>query len=494
MIVAPTREVANQIQTVVKTIGKKIQNLKCECFIGGTPIAADRKKIQGCHIVIGTPGRLQALIEEESFVTASVRVVILDEVDKLFDETFAHQTRQLLLTLPHRKQLLAFSATFESSLLKELESHMRNPTIVDLCCGDVKLKGVTQYVCRCDTPKNAYGKAMKKSEVLIDILNKTAFNQCLVFCNDRVRGEKLSKSLSSDGWVAALLHGSQSQQDRNAIMQAFRRSDMRILISSDLIARGVDVDRVNLVVNLDLPRDAETYMHRVGRTGRFGTFGIAISLVNSTEYVTLKKFRDQFELNLIKMPLEIPSDLYHFEDSNLSSRSAKDAVVTASTMKNEDSSAISNTSENSKKRKRNDLHPMDEVKKQRVEGSSHPASPVLDDKVFESETDFSSHLIPSPDSLPSNSSQSFQNPPQNPFPPVEPTLSQWSWWKAAQESLYYQSLWQQQWIGQMQWLHYLYSTKNYFNQESNRHASHQYPFPPEDFQMMLSLIQGRYPV
>lgn len=467
--------------------------MKCECFIGGTSISADRKKIQGCHIVIGTPGRLQALIEENSLITETIRVVILDEVDKLFDDSFALQTRQLLLSLPERKQLLAFSATFEAKLLAELETYMRNPTVVDLCGGDVKLKGVTQYVCRCDSQKNAYEKPMKKSAVILDILNKTSFNQCLIFCNDIVRGEKLSKILIADGWPSALLHGSQTQQDRNKIMQSFRDSEMRVLISSDLIARGVDLERVNLVINLDLPRDPETYMHRVGRTGRFGTFGIAISLVNSTEYATLKKFRDQFGLILTKMPLEIPSDLYHFDESNSARQIMdKNAQSEPKSKKSDDSLSVSSTDQvkKSRKRKRNEPYsPSSKKKKVQIETESINET-YSEESEFQdqSSSNVSSDIT---QSIPSDFSFSEKNPSSD-FYQYPQDWSYWNYWQAAQEYSYHQQLWQN-WSLQMQWQNYLHSFKSSLHQQ-NQQPSPFSSYPREDLMTMMNLIQGKFPM
>ena len=315
LIVAPTREVANQIEGVVQTIGKRMDGLRCGCFIGGTSTILDKKRIKGCQIAVGTPGRLQALIENGSLKTEALRTVIIDEADKLLDEKFESQLRQLLESLPQRKQILAFSATFEDRLLQEMQRFMRNPKIVDLCVGDVKLKGVTQYYCRNHSNQNLYGRHIKKSEILKDVLEGVSFNQCLVFCNDHLRGTKLVESLSAVGWPCGLMSGSQSQAERNKVMESFRELGLRVLVCSDLIARGVDIERVNLVVNIDLPRDAETYMHRVGRTGRFGTYGVAISLVNTTEFKLLKKFQTQYDLQLADLPSEIPSILYEYEGS-----------------------------------------------------------------------------------------------------------------------------------------------------------------------------------
>ena len=373
LVVAPTREVANQIEGVIQTIGKRMDGLRCGCFIGGTSTVADKKKVKGCQIAVGTPGRLQALMENGSLKTEALRTVIIDEADKLLDEKFESQLRQLLESLPQRKQILAFSATFEDRLLQEMQRFMRNPKIVDLCVGDVKLKGVTQYYCRNHSNQNLYGRHMKKSEILKDVLDRVSFNQCLVFCNDHLRGTKLVESLSAVGWPCGLMSGSQSQAERNKVMESFRELSLRILVCSDLIARGVDIERVNLVVNIDLPRDAETYMHRVGRTGRFGTYGVAISLVNTTEFKLLKKFQTQYDLQLADLPSEIPSILYEYEGNEGEDQSEKRRDFQMGTREKRDSNSVPGSPSNPQSEPASTSVPQTESV--RAQPSSPPSNP-----------------------------------------------------------------------------------------------------------------------
>jgi ATP-dependent RNA helicase DDX20 len=312
--------------------------------------------------VIGTPGRLQQLCHEGILVTSNIRLLIFDEADKLFEEVFRPQIAAIYSALPERKQFLAFSATYTNELLQEIASLMRDPQYVLLSSDSPSLQGVTQFYVTLfsETPPTQQpvpigekpstittttttikGIAAVKSfdskvQQVEQILNKLEFHQCLIFCNDRARGQQLADKLTSQGWPAAFISGDQDQTQRLQAMAQLKSFELRILVSTDLTSRGVDFERINLVINLDLPRQAETYLHRIGRTGRFGTFGLAISLLSTQgELATLLAWAKLFKTSIQPLPEEVSPELYAYELSSedekkkLSSLEAKRVKITS---------------------------------------------------------------------------------------------------------------------------------------------------------------------
>lgn len=309
LVLAPTREIAHQIRDVISTIGAFCPDLKCEPFIGGTSLTLDQDKVRDCHVVVGSPGRIVGLIADGFLDTARVKMLILDEADKLLQGAFVEQVSFIQASLPERKQVLAFSATYTRTQRETLSKWMRDPNFVLISTDEVSLEGVTQYYQEVSadpgdmsaTSHPAFAAYVQKLQSLIQILGSVPFHQCLVFMNNRSRAQELVSVLAQHGYPAAAISGDMPQQQRNAAMAGLRNLQLRVLVSTDLTARGVDVENVNVVINMDLPADAETYIHRVGRTGRFGTRGLSITLATTEELGTLRKLITQ--LKTIVRPL-----------------------------------------------------------------------------------------------------------------------------------------------------------------------------------------------
>ncbi|XP_064633186.1 uncharacterized protein LOC135491331 isoform X2 [Lineus longissimus] len=279
LVLAPTREIALQIQDVILTIGQKVMGLMCHSFIGGLPLSQDKECVKKCHIAVGTPGRVKQLIEESILTTDSIRLFVLDEADKLLEDGFQEQINWIYSTLPDNKQMVALSATYPEYLANHLTAYMRNPTFVRLNTLDPALLGIKQFYQELPFQPLAQKAFEEKSKSLIALLSSITFQQCLVFSNLQVAAENLSDLLNSKGWPSAFIAGSQDQKLRMKAMEKLKKYECRVLISTDLTSRGIDADKIDLVVNLDLPLDHETYLHRIGRAGRFGAYGAAVSLV-----------------------------------------------------------------------------------------------------------------------------------------------------------------------------------------------------------------------
>ncbi|XP_068454437.1 probable ATP-dependent RNA helicase DDX20 [Clinocottus analis] len=278
LVLAPTREIAVQIHSVLMAIGCAMEGLQCSVFIGGRPVSQDKTSLKKCHVAVGSPGRIKQLIELGALSTAGVRLLVLDEADKLLEEgSFQDQINWIFSSLPVNKQMLALSATYPESLAQHLTRYMREPTFVRLNPSDMGLKGLKQYYKLVQSHPVPHKIFQEKVQHLLELFSKIPFNQALVFSNLHTRAQHLADVLSSKGLPAACISGGLSQDQRLEAMSKLKQYQCRVLISTDLTSRGIDAEKVNLVINLDVPQDWETYMHRIGRAGRFGTQGLAVT-------------------------------------------------------------------------------------------------------------------------------------------------------------------------------------------------------------------------
>lgn len=351
LVLSPTRELASQTHSVLTELGRHKKGLHCHCFIGGLSYNADIAKLSPCNVVVGTPGRIIQLINDGFLLTSSLHMFILDEADKMLQEgALKLTTMEIMKTLPSTVQHVCVSATYTPEMLTSLESIIPKPEKVMLAAGNPTLEGVKQYYLLAseqDSSDLARLFAWKTAE-LIRVLRSLSFHQCIVFSNASTRSSSLVEKLNANGWPSTAISGVLTQTERNKAMEDLRDFKTRILVSSDLVARGLDIDRINLVINLDMPYDAETYLHRVGRTGRFGTLGVAISILGRSELSTLTSYLSSYASNLSELPDEIPSDLYDFE-LNEKDQQAKAALEeTGATL----SQAAANKKDNARKGKR----------------------------------------------------------------------------------------------------------------------------------------------
>jgi len=276
LILSPTREIALQTCHVVTEIGKYVPNVQCHCFIGGTSVQEDLSKVSTCTIATGTPGRLQQLIEEGHLPVDNIHMLVLDEADQLFGSSLLEQMQAICKALPSSKQVLAFSATYPAEVINTISNYTRSPQKITLDADQLSLLGVSLF-----KKTLADDKEETLSAALLSILDGVSFNQCIVFSNNLELNINLCKTLTLAGWPVGTISGSMSQQERSDSLNKLRTHQTRILIATDLLARGVDIEHVDLVINLHLPSTPETFLHRVGRSGRYGTLGLAISFLSS---------------------------------------------------------------------------------------------------------------------------------------------------------------------------------------------------------------------
>ncbi|XP_024149560.1 probable ATP-dependent RNA helicase DDX20 [Oryzias melastigma] len=311
LVLAPTREIAVQIHSVVMAVGCAMEGLECHVFIGGRPVSQDKSHLKKCHIAVGSPGRIKQLIELGMLSTASIRLFVLDEADKLLEEgSFQEQINWIFSALPVNKQMLALSATYPESLAQHLTRYMNEPTFVRLNPKDMGLKGLKQFYKLVPSHPLPHKVFEEKVQHLLELFSKIPFNQALVFSNLHTRAQHLADILSSKGLPAVCISGGLSQDQRLEAMSKLKQYQCRVLISTDLTSRGIDAEKVNLVINLDVPQDWETYMHRIGRAGRFGTHGLAVTYCcHGEEENKMMAIAQKCGLSLCALPLVLEPGL-----------------------------------------------------------------------------------------------------------------------------------------------------------------------------------------
>lgn len=279
LILAPTREIAVQSCDTVRCLGCDIPGLEVYAFIGGMSVREDLRKLARCHVAVGTLGRLLQLVKQGQLCLDGVRLLVLDEADQLLGEGFKDGLRELWAQLPEKIQVVATSATYPPEVARTLEQELlHEPVIVRLGDGTPTLLGVSQWYCVAEgTGEEAWFS--RKLRALKFVLHHLRFSQCLVFLNSQARAQSLKEHLSHAGFAAQLLSGAQDQAQRLIALARLKAFRCRILVTTDLAARGIDAERVNLVVHFDVARDLETHLHRSGRAGRYGTAGQTVTLV-----------------------------------------------------------------------------------------------------------------------------------------------------------------------------------------------------------------------
>ena len=280
LILTPTRELAAQVAESVEDYGKHLP-LKSTVIFGGVSINPQIKKLRnGIDILIATPGRLLDHVSQKTVDLSQLEILVLDEADRMLDMGFIHDIRKVLALVPKKKQTLLFSATFSNDIKKLANGLLSSPTLIEVAKQNAATDTVTQVVHPVD--KN------RKRELLSFLIGSNNWQQVLVFHRTKHGANRLTEQLNTDGITAAAIHGNKSQGARTKALADFKAGKVRVLVATDIAARGIDIDQLPHVVNYELPNVAEDYVHRIGRTGRAGNEGEAMSLVCIDEHKLLK--------------------------------------------------------------------------------------------------------------------------------------------------------------------------------------------------------------
>ena len=301
LILVPTRELALQTSQVCKELGK-YTNIQVMVTTGGTQLKDDIVRLyQSVHILVATPGRVLDLAKKNVADLSNCDVIVMDEADKLLSADFQPLIEQIIEFTPENRQILLFSATFPVTVKAFKDRYLRKPYEINLM-EQLTLRGITQYY--------AYVEERQKVHCLNTLFSKLQINQSIIFCNSTNRVELLAKKITELGYSCFFIHAKMQQAHRNRVFHDFRNGACRNLVSSDLFTRGIDIQAVNVVINFDFPKNSETYLHRIGRSGRFGHLGLAINLITYDDRHNLYKIEQELGTEIKPIPSVIDKSLY----------------------------------------------------------------------------------------------------------------------------------------------------------------------------------------
>eukprot|EP01135_Chromosphaera_perkinsii_P008779 Nk52_evm1s1458 gene=Nk52_evmTU1s1458 len=301
LCLVPTRELALQTSQLCKELGKHM-NVEVMVTTGGTSLKDDIMRLYNpVHVIVATPGRILDLANKGIANMNQCTTVVMDEADKLLSPEFKPLVEQLFSFVSSNAQKLMYSATFPLSVKEFKDKHLHKPYEINLM-EELTLKGVTQYY--------AFVEEKQKVHCLNTLFTKLQINQSIIFCNSVQRVELLAKKITQLGYSCFYIHAKMMQSHRNRVFHEFRRGACRNLVCSDLFTRGIDIQAVNVVINFDFPKNAETYLHRIGRSGRFGHLGIAINLITYEDRFNLFKIEQELGTSIKPIPQTIDKSLY----------------------------------------------------------------------------------------------------------------------------------------------------------------------------------------
>lgn len=298
IIVAHTHELASQILTVINSISN-FTKIRTQLLVGGVPVENDKRALDENvpHIIVGTPGRLHDMIRRKYVITSSVGLIVLDEADEMLAEGFKEQIYKIFQFMPNMIQIALFSATMPPELEVLTRSFMENPISILVKAEALTLQGIAQWLIRIDNDEQKY-------LTLKDIYSGLTFSQTIIYCNSTKRVDDLHEAMVADGFSTGKIHGKMEETERKGVNKDFRSGKVRVLVTSDLFARGIDVQQVSTVINFDMPKSEHTYIHRIGRSGRFGRKGVAINFTTKHDSGKIKRFEEYYSTQITEMPVD----------------------------------------------------------------------------------------------------------------------------------------------------------------------------------------------
>jgi translation initiation factor 4A len=298
LIITPTRELATQVYNVATDIGQHMDLKSCKC-IGGSDHRQNIEQLRrGCELIVGTPGRVYDMLTRKALYGSDVELLVLDEADEML-EGFRDNVYDILQLLPNAKVAL-FSATMPTQVLDLANQFIPDALKIIVKTEELTLEGIRQYYVALDNEDWKY-------DVLRDIYNAISITSCVIFCNTRRKVDWLADQLQRQNFTVASTHGSLDGDERRKILEDFRNGVTRILITTDLLSRGIDVQHVSIVINYDLPSNLESYLHRIGRSGRFGRKGVAINFVGPDDAQHLRDIERFYNTHIEEMPSDLSS-------------------------------------------------------------------------------------------------------------------------------------------------------------------------------------------
>ena len=297
IVIVPTRELADQVYNVAVNLAKftEIKIIKC---VGGTDMTENRDNIKKSHLIIGTEGRILHMIKEKRFNIHGIKLMVLDEVDEMFTDDVNINIDYIFEKVPSNMQCCMISATMSQNVFNISKKYMHDPIKVLLKNSEVVVDLISQFYLNVENEE-------LKFDTLMDLYSLISTYQAIIFCNTIRKVDYIKENLEKNNFEITCIHGKMTQEERDEIIKQFRDGKTRILLTTDLLARGIDIPQVNLVINYDIPINKETYIHRIGRCGRFDKKGISITMIKMDDPSDLKlfnKMKHHYKINIEELP------------------------------------------------------------------------------------------------------------------------------------------------------------------------------------------------
>jgi superfamily II DNA/RNA helicase len=298
LILTPTRELSYQIQEVIVSIGSSIEKLKSQVLVGGTSVEYTMRELKTNvpHIVVGCIGRVCDMIKRRALLIRNIQLLVIDEADEMLSYGFRDNVYYILDRLPKKRQVVVFSATMSYDMVQQLEEITSDPVHIMVKKEALTLDGISQYYVALETDEHKY-------MTLKDLYSSIAVSQCIIYCNNVSTVQYLTETMKLDGFPVSCIHSDMNKQSREEAISSFRRGNTRVLISSDITARGIDVQQVGIVINFDISNSVHTYLHRIGRSGRWGRKGVGINLITRRDVNKLRKIEQYYSTQIEELPM-----------------------------------------------------------------------------------------------------------------------------------------------------------------------------------------------
>jgi len=297
ILLSPTHELANQTSVVCSSLGDNMTNLCIKKFVGGSPVMDDRRSIdeKNPHVVVGCPGRIFDLIRRRFLNVSSLRIIVIDEADEMLSKGFQEQIQSIFMMLPESVQVGIFSATLSKEVMDLTPKFMRDPIQITMTADKLTLDGIRQYYIASQYDDDKFD-ALKK------LFNIISVNQCIIYCNSVHRVSQLCDAMRAEGFSVDCIHRNMNKSEREEAFRRFRSGSVRFLVSSNITARGIDIQQVSVVINFDITPDVHTYLHRIGRSGRWGRKGTAINFITPRDIRTQRDIESYYHIQIDPLP------------------------------------------------------------------------------------------------------------------------------------------------------------------------------------------------
>ncbi len=297
LVLSPTRELTTQTAKVMSSIGSMMDGLRVQTLFGGSSVEEHSSflKKSSPHIICGCPGRVYDMIRRDNITTKKIKLIILDEADEMLSSGFKEQVYSIFQYFNNDVQIALFSATLSEQITPIINKLMRNPVRITMKAEMLTLEGISQFFVAVEDDRQKY-------LILKDTFSAISVSQCIIYCNSVKRVADLFEAMSEDGFPVCCIHSNMDTKERDKAFNDFKSGSCRVLISSNVTSRGIDIQQVSTVINFDIPKDIHTYLHRIGRSGRWGRKGVGINFITRRDVIKLKEIEEYYACQINEMP------------------------------------------------------------------------------------------------------------------------------------------------------------------------------------------------